>query len=439
MTLLLIIYAIAIIAVGFFDYSRIRNFDDFILAGRRRGTMLVTASILASVIGASATMGVVQLAHTKGPAAVLWLGSGAAGLLVAALFVVRRIRDTGAGTFTDVAQTLIGVNCAKLITFIIIIAWTGIIAAQYIAAAKIVASCCDLGYAASLLITAGVITAYCAAGGQLSVLKTDLVQFIFIIAGLGLTLFFLFRQDFTPQMFRVEPSDTGFTVETITYYMLIVGSCFVIGPDIFGRFFAASSNAAAKRAGILSAVMLGVFSVAIVSVGLWARRFADVPQGQEALIWVLQNYLPPVVGAMLTLGLLSATISSADTCIVTASAILGRQVKGWNSVAAVRIITAVIGIAAFAIAYLKADIIKTLVLSYSIFNCGVIAPMFLAIILAGRRKLNEKLVMLAIIAGGSLGVYSTIISSKPLTIAAFALSAALSAVAAFKGKQTTDN
>ncbi|MDO8886212.1 hypothetical protein, partial [Candidatus Oleimmundimicrobium sp.] len=189
MTLLLIIYAIAIIGVGFFDYSRVKNFDDFILAGRKRGTMLVAASILASVIGASATIGVVQLAFTKGASAVLWLGSGAAGLLVAAVFVVRRIRDTGARTLADVAQTLIGTNCARLITFIIIIAWTGIIAAQYIAAAKIVASCCDMSYAASLLITAGIITAYCAAGGQLSVLKTDLIQFLFIIVGLALTLF----------------------------------------------------------------------------------------------------------------------------------------------------------------------------------------------------------------------------------------------------------
>ncbi len=432
MTLLLIIYAVAIIGVGFFDYSRVRSFDDFILAGRKRGSTLVAASILASVIGASATMGVVQLAFTKGASAALWLGSGAVGLLVAAVFVVRRIRDTGARTLTDVAQTLIGASTARLITLIIVIAWTGIIAAQYIAAAKIVASCCDMSYAASLLITAGVITAYCAAGGQLSVLKTDLIQFLFIIVGLALTLFLLFRQAFTPEMFRLEPSDTGFTVEIVTYYMLIVGSCFVIGPDIFGRFFAAGSDATAKKAGIISAVVLAAFSAAIVSVGLWARRFADVPQGQEALIWILRNHLPPLVGAVLTLGLLSAAISSADTCIVTVSAIVGRQIKGCNRVVPVRLITVVIGIAAFAIAYLKADIIKTLLLSYSIFNCGVIAPMFLAIILAGRRKLNEKLVIIAIIAGGSLGVYSTIISSKPLTIAAFAISAAIAAAAAIK-------
>jgi len=434
MTLLLIIYAIVITVVGFFDYSRIRNFDDFILAGRSRGTLLVAASILASVIGASATMGVVQLAFTKGPAAVLWLGSGAVGLLIAALFIVQKIRGTGAGTFTDVAQTLIGANCARLITFIIIIAWTGIIAAQYIATAKIVAGCCDISYVSALLITAGIITSYCAAGGQFAILKTDLLQFVFIILGLGMTLFFLFRQEFSFDIFRIESSDTGFSVETITYYMLIVGSCFVIGPDIFGRFFAAGSNAAAKKAGIISAVALGAFSVAIVSVGLWARRFVQVPQGQQALIWILQNHLPPVVGAALTLGLLSATISSASTCIVTVSSIVGRQIKGCNTVVPVRVITAVIGIAAFAIAYLGGDIIKTLLLSYSIFNCGVIPPLFLAIIFAGRRNLSEKLVIPAMILGGSLGVYSTIISNKPLTLAAFAVSAALAAIATIKGK-----
>lgn len=434
MASILIIYSIIITTIGIYDFFKIKTVDDFVLAGRNRSQSSVAASILATVIGASATIGVVNLAYKEGLVSMLWLSSGAVGLMISAIFIARKIRNCQAQTLTEVAQKLIGNRCAAIMTFVIIIAWVGIVAAQYIAAAKIVSGFIEIEYASALIITASLIILYCTAGGQLSVFKTDLVQLLIVLAAISMTIVFLFKKDFSLDIWSAQNLGK-ITLAKTTYFMLIVGSGFVVGPDIFGRFFAAKSDSSALKGGIIAAITLGLVSAAIVSIGLWVRQYGNITEGEDAFVWVMQTQLPPFAAAVLTLGLLSAIISSADTCLITASSILNRQITSQNSLKQLRAITAIIGIAAFVLAFVRADIISTLLLSYSVFNCGIIAPMLLAILLAEHKRLNEHLVIAAMITGGALGAYSNIKSNDNMAIAAFALSTILSFAAVIKGSK----
>ena len=436
MALLLTAYAAIIILIGICDYFKVKNFDDFALAGRRRGYVAVAASILASVLGASATMGVVQLAYSSGAVAFLWLGSGAIGLIVSGFFIAGKVRDTGAKTLVEAAELLIGKRCAALIAFLIVIAWTGIIAAQFIAAAKLVAGSGTLSYAAALLTTAVLITGYCIAGGQISVLKTDFFQFIALSVGIIVTLVFLFRENAGFDVYKTVVDDCP-SIGVFSYFLLIVGSGFVVGPDIFSRYFSATDGKCAKKAAITAGAILLPVSVAIVSIGLWARSNNQLPPNEEALVWILNSILPPVAGIILSLGLLSAIISSADTCLLTASAIVSQRIKNLQPLWQIRSVMLFIAAAATMIAWLKADIIQTLLLSYSIFNCGVIAPLFLAVVFAGKRRLNENLVIFAITAGGALGCYANFSQSKQsIALLAFAISTILSIIALFCPNKT---
>jgi SSS family solute:Na+ symporter len=158
--------------------------------------------------------------------------------------------------------------------------------------------------------------------------------------------------------------------------------------------------------------------------------------GGEAITWVLANILPGPLGVLMTLALLSAILSSADTCLVTASAIISRQFWKGGEVLPVRVLMLVLGTGAFATAWLKADIVKTLLLSYSVFNCGMIAPMLAAIMLYPRRKLAVRFVIPAIISGGTIGLWANFTDHKQMiSIAAFGVSALLTAGAAMKGKK----
>ena len=63
MTWILLAYAVAVLAIGAADARRTGSFSSYILADRKRSAALVAASILASAVGASATLGVVDLAY----------------------------------------------------------------------------------------------------------------------------------------------------------------------------------------------------------------------------------------------------------------------------------------------------------------------------------------------------------------------------------------
>jgi solute:Na+ symporter, SSS family len=166
------------------------------------------------------------------------------------------------------------------------------------------------------------------------------------------------------------------------------------------------------------------------------RACGNMPQGQEALVWVLNAAVPPAAGVIMSLGLLSAIVSSADTCLITASVILSRQIKQDPPLWAIRAATMGIAAAALVIAWLKADIISTLLLSYSVFNCGVIAPLFLAIIFAGKKRLNEKIAIISILVGGLLGLYANFSQHKQsLAIIAFTASAIIAFIAIVPVKQ----
>ena len=88
---MLIIYALVLIGMGLWDRRTGRQFEEYVLTGRRNGTVLVTSGLLATVLGASATMGVIQLAWQVGFPAFWWLGVGAIGFVIQSIFLSKKL------------------------------------------------------------------------------------------------------------------------------------------------------------------------------------------------------------------------------------------------------------------------------------------------------------------------------------------------------------
>ena len=132
----LILYVVVLLGFGFFEFKKVKNFDDFIISGRTQRTGAIAYSILATCIGASATLGVVSTARNIGFPAFWWLGAGAVGLLLQSLFLSRNVRAVGAYTLPDLTEKLMGRYAGFLTSIIVVIAWTGIIVAQFVAGAN---------------------------------------------------------------------------------------------------------------------------------------------------------------------------------------------------------------------------------------------------------------------------------------------------------------
>src|SRR5690606_35402731 len=92
------------------------------------------------------------------------------------------VKRVGNYTLPEMLGHFYGKKAETISSVIIPFAWLGIIAAQIIAAAKILSGLGILNYPSAAVISGLIFIIYSLAGGQMSILKTDLIQAVLIIA-----------------------------------------------------------------------------------------------------------------------------------------------------------------------------------------------------------------------------------------------------------------
>ena len=108
---------------------------------------------------------------------------------------------------------------------------------------------------------------------------------------------------------------------------------------------------------------------------------------------------------------MSAILSSIDTCLINASTIFAKDIAKKESVTAVRITVAVIGIFAAGLAILgNGDIMTLLTGAYSIYTPGVIFPLLIAILCYKKKRIRKPVWLLAVLLGGLFGIVGTYFS-----------------------------
>lgn len=437
---LLLLYCALFIGMGVREYVKRKDFGEFAVAGRRYGATVVGVSITASCVGASATIGMAGLAFSAGVPAFWWLGSGAVGLLVLSTLLAAKVRGSNVYTLPDMAEKFISPAARRLTALIIIPAWASILAAQYVAAARVTTALSGMDPATALTACAVVITAYTVLGGQHSILKSDAVQYAVVFAGLLLALYF--AAGASPVSLRDVPmqfTNEAFPLSRWSYFMLIVGGSYVVCPMLFGRLFSARSDTEARRGAFFSVGAIAVSAVIIVCIGLYAQGVAPAGTAPDAILTeIIPAVMPAWASTVLLFALLSTIISSADSCLITAATVLEHDVLGGVSVGRCRLAMIGVGLAALVIAKTGGSILSLLLAANDIYVCGVVAPMFVAILAHGKRALNVHAVLAAIVLGGLFGGAAAYTGMKLYSYLGVGTSSILSLAALLRAGRTAE-
>jgi len=438
---LLAIYCALFLGMGIYEYVKRKDFSEFVVAGRRYSSSAVGISIAASCVGASATIGVTGLAFSIGTPAFWWLGSGAVGLLVLSTFLARKVRSSDVYTLPDMAERFISPSARKLMALIIIPAWGSILAAQYIAAAKVAVALSGMEYTSALAAGALFIIGYTALGGQNSILKSDVVQYGLVVAGLLLALFYAgSASSVSIADMRFEFLNEGFPLSKWTYFMIIVGGSYVVCPMLFGRLFSAKDENAARRGSYMSVAVIALTAVVIVCIGYYARGLAPAGIDTDTILTqVIPGVMPSWAGIALLFSLLSTIISSADSCLITAATVMEHDLIGGQSVSRCRLLMVGIGLGALVVAKSGGSILSLLLAANDIYVCGVVAPMTVAILSFGRRAINARFMLLAIVVGGCLGVVAATTGDKMYSYLGVGVSLCLSLVSLLESRVVAEN
>ncbi|MFV0365241.1 MAG: sodium:solute symporter [Mangrovibacterium sp.] len=401
---ILMLYLIVLFVITYISTKQLKTPSDFFAAGKNKGVLLVMGSLLASVLGGSAILGSVNLAMTQGWASAWYLLAAAIGFFCL-LPVVDKVVVHGKYTLSDLIGNFYGTSARKLAAIIIPLAWTGIVAAQVIAAAKILFSLFGLPYDVGVILSSLVFVCYTVLGGQLSILKTDLIQSIIIVLGILLSAVYLFFHHAEATVSPIAdsfPFNAAFEPMDLLVLLLSFSTTFVVGPDVYSRIFCARNAQVAKRSVLLSAVVLVPFAFVLAYLGVFAVENLDANQLHSvALIEVIEAYLPPWVVGIMAAALLSAVLSSADTTLLTASMMLSelfyRDINNKKSLQLTKVFVVLIGMASLVIALYATSIVNTLLLALSFYSGAFIVPIILAL---WGVKVNKKNATTAMLVGG---------------------------------------
>jgi SSS family solute:Na+ symporter len=435
---LLLIYFFVLGFICIRDLFKVKNFDDYVVAGRKQSSPFVFMSLMATVLGASATVGIAARAESIGFAAFWWLAVGAIGFWFQAAFLSKPVHDLDVRTLPEIAEKTVGKTGRKLVALIIAVSWIGIIAAQFAAVAGFIGLV--LGHDAgtqSVLITAVIVIVYTLLGGQLSVVRTDALQFGILTLGFFAAAIYLFGGFSGAENAALQAAgnlaassstvnsaglatfgsfnllNEKFGASDLAIMLFTIGGAYFLGPDVISRNLVAKDATSARKAVVAGSFAILAFSVIIVLLGMWAATYAPATAGSATnpLFRLASGVLPLPLAALLSVGLLSALLSSADTCLINSAAIFGSDILNTRRISVVRISVVVIGIIATYLALQGKDIIGLLTMAYSVYTPGIVAPLAVAIIAHKRFKVKKTLWYAGVIIGGLFGLIPAILAS----------------------------
>ena len=159
---------------------------------------------------------------------------------------------------------------------------------------------------------------------------------------------------------------------------------FFTSMDNYTRCFAAKSERAARRGALIAAALLVPLMIGTVWLGLSARMLLpEIGGSGDVLTHFVTGYFPVGLKGLLLIGMLAALMSTADICILTASANATRDiyqryvnpdVDGKRLLRLSMIASAGIGSLATLMAWLMQDVINILLVAFTVNSAALFLP-----------------------------------------------------------------
>ena len=276
---------------------------------------------------------------------------------------------------------------------------------------KIIAALTDLPATVALGIGMVFITVYTAIGGHASVMKSDVLQCLMMIAGIVLVAGLTVTNNATPlQTLAFEFVNDAFPLSQWAYFMCFIGGSYVC-PMLFSRMMSAKNVTVARRAGFLGALGIVLTALVIVMIGVEARAFLPPETSPDNILTGLVQTLSPTTQVVFLLVMLSTILSSADSCLVTATTVASRDFLGSKIVRLTRFAVFVFGFAALLLGTTGHSIWGLLLMGNVVYVCAVVPPAFVALI--SPMPIHRTRLLMTIISATVLAIAGEVTGHTP--------------------------
>jgi sodium/proline symporter len=397
---------------------------DYYLASSSVKPWLVGLSAVATNNSGYMFIGVIGYTYVTGLASI-WLMIGwIAGDFLSSMFVHSRLKDaaakTGEVSYAGVLSHWYGADNSRLQRLIGIISLFFLLAyasAQLVAGSKALHVLFDWPIWAGAVLGAVLVTLYCFAGGIRASIWTDAAQSFVMILSMGLLMIVATVSlggigDVVTQMQGIEgfldwfpqdlalPGLAGGVLFALSW--LFAGFSVIGQPHIMVRFMTLNNLAAMRKARFYYYLWFTAFYMMATAVGLLSRIYLGEStsfDAELALPVMAQQLFPPVLVGLVLAGIFAATMSTADSLVLSCSAAITHDLLPKKIERPLLIKLATVGIACAALCW-------ALVNEQSVFSLVIMAWSGLAsafapllIFLCWGKNPSQRLSILAVISG----------------------------------------
>jgi SSS family transporter len=326
-------YVILMIGMGFYVSTKIKNDDDYFLAGRSLGPYLATFSIFATWFGAETCIGSAGSVYRNGLGRLHADPIGYAACIMIMGFVFSKyLWKKNITTIPDLFRERFSVSTERFAALIMIpssIIWA---AAQIRAFGQILHSTSDIGFTLAVSVAAVVVIIYTMAGGLLADAYSDLIQGIAMICGL-LFLAIAIVMDLggiQAALSTIPVEKLSFTAgaeKGVSFFgrmelwmVPILGS--LMSQELVSRVVASKSEKVAEHSCYRAGMVYFFVGCIPILIGLLGVNYLPNLQDSETIMPLLaKNHLSYIFYIIFVGALVAAILSTVDSTLLSASAL----------------------------------------------------------------------------------------------------------------------
>ena len=337
-------YLLLILFLGVKAYRRTHNLGDYILGGRKLGSVVTALSVGASDMSGWLLLGLPGAIYLSGISEI-WIGVGLViGAYLNWLFVSRPLRvfsheannsltlpDYFENRFNDNSRILRVISAVVILLF-----FTFYTASGLVGGAILFENSFGLQYSTALLAGAFIIVAYTFVGGFLAVAWTDAIQALVMLVALLIAPLVVINgagggSVVIDQMLAANSQSTSLfaNMTFIGFISLIAWGLGYVGqPHILARFMAVESPLKLISARRIAMSWMIIVLIGSVSTGLAGiAYFVDQPLANPETVFIAlsQSLFNPWVAGIITAAILSAIMSTIDSQLLVSSSVIGED------------------------------------------------------------------------------------------------------------------
>ena len=384
------------LAIGIYTYTQVRGSSTrYTVCNKSLPFIVVGTTLLAQAVDGNATLGNVSLTYTSG----IWTGLMIPIGLALSLFLVGRflaspLNQLNLLTLPEFFYRRYGPVTELLVSILTIICFTVLIAGNLSAVAWVLSVVSGISYLPALIITTAVIVTYTMAGGLYSAVWTDFFQIHVALIGFGASAaWVIYERGWS--LFTSIPADkinasglislqAGALTNWAGMIALFLGNAMAL--DFMERVFAAKSPETARNgcyyAGAVTlfigacATVLGLASISAVP---------NVGDPRMVLPTLGISVLPYWMGMMVFIGVLGASMSTANGAMLVIAVVMARNVfqryrkidiNDSKMLMLSRVLAIPTAAAAMIFAWLRPEPGILLVVAFDIVFAGCVVPLF---------------------------------------------------------------